>query len=184
MPRWVLVLGLLVTALGLSIGGIAVTGGFGTDAAPYLGTRVQPGDVVDTRFWDVAVHGAEVVESRGEVRVAVTVTNKQISSQFGLTMDMLAVRVPSGRPLFQSSCTSARALSFPPLISVDAECLFRYEGSGLTDGELPGPGPFDVEVVVLDQKITDNMLTIPEPAAGEPAGWMTLTVTVAQEDDV
>ena len=184
MPRWVLVLGLLVTALGLSIGGIAVTGGFGTDAAPYLGTRVQPGDVVDTRFWDVAVHGAEVVESRGEVRVAVTVTNKQISSQFGLTMDMLAVRVPSGRPLFQSHCLPQGGRSFAPLIPVEAVCVFSFGGSGLAEDQLPDPGAFDVEVVVLDQEIKDDLLMVPEPAVGEPVGWMQLTVTVAHEDEV
>lgn len=182
--RWVIVVALLITVVGGSVGAIAATGGFGTEAAPFLGTRVEPGEVIETRFWDVAVHSAEVVESKGEIKVAVTVTNKQTTSQFALTMDMLAVRVPSGRPLFQSWCTPQRASSFSPLIPADAECLFKFEGSSLTDDQLPGPGPFDVEVVVLDQEITDNMLTVPEPAVGEPAGWMKLTVTVAQEEEV
>lgn len=163
---------------------IAATGGFGTKAPPFLGTHVEPGDVIETRFWDVAVHSAEVVESKGEVVVAITATNKQLDTQHDLTPNTLALRLPSGVPLFASWCTSGRALVFAPLIPADAECFFRFESSGIDADDLPARGPFDAEVVVLDQKINDNMLEVPAPAAGEPAAWVELTVNVAVESDV
>ena len=176
-----LVVAVLLTA---AVGVLWATGGFGTNASPYLGSRVEPGELVETRFWDVAVHSAEVVESKGEIMVAVTVVNKQHKTEFGLTMDMLAVRVPSGRPLFQSHCLPQGGRSFAPLIPVEAVCVFSFGGSGLAEDQLPDPGAFDVEVVVLDQEIKDDLLMVPEPAVGEPVGWMQLTVTVAHEDEV
>lgn len=183
VPLWGIVVALLVAVVGGLIAAIAATGGFSTEAAPFLGTRVEPGEVIDTRFWDVAVHSAEVMESKGEVVVNITATSKQRETQHDLTYNMLAVRLPSGRPIFSSWCTSGRALLFGPLIPAEAKCLFQFEGSGVSDEDLPDPGPFDVEVVVLDQEMSDNLLMVPEPAVGEPAGWLPLTVNVAVEED-
>ena len=144
---------------------------------------MEPGEVIDTRFWDVAVHSAEVVEAKGEVVVDITATSKQRETQHDLTYNMIALRLPSGRPIFASWCTSGRALLFAPLIPAEAQCLFQFEGSGVSDEDLPDPGAFDAEVVVLDQDMSDNLLMTPEPAAGEPAGWLSLTVNVAVEED-
>ncbi len=175
-----------VTALALLVAVIATiwaTGGFGTDAKPFLGSRVQAGEVVKTRFWDVVVHEAEVSEPRGEIRVAITATNKQRRTALSLTTNMLVIRLPDGTPMWRSSCTSLRGMRFGPLIPADAECVFRFEDNDVLPQETPEPGGFDIEFIVLDQELSNNLVTTPEPQAGEPAGWLPMTVRVAPEEE-
>lgn len=174
----------LVVAVVLVGGVVAVwgTGGFGTDAKPYLGTRVLQDETVETRFWNVAVHGAEVSLAKAEIRVAVTAMNKQRRTAVSLTTNMLVIRMPDGTPMLRSSCTSMRGYRFGPLIPTDAQCVFRFEDNELQLDEIPEPGPFDIEFIVLDQNMSDNFVTVPEPQAGEAAGWLPLTVRVAEED--
>ncbi|MGV8847325.1 hypothetical protein [Tessaracoccus sp.] len=175
-----------LTVLAVVVGSVVAvwaTGGFGTDAKPFLGSRVQVGDVVKTRFWDVVVHEAEVSESRGEIRVAVTATNKQRGTTLDLTHSMLVIRLPDGTPMLRSSCSSLRGYRFAPLIPADADCVFSFEGNDLVASEIPAPGPFEIEFIVLDQEMSNNLITAPEPQAGEPAAWLPMTVRVAVEED-
>ena len=175
---------LVVTAVALgSIVAVWATGGFGTDAKPFLGSRVQPGEVVKTRFWDVVVHEAKVSESKGEIRVAVTATNRQRGTTLDLTRNMLVIRLPDGTPLLRSSCISHQGFSFAPLIPADADCVFNFEGNDLEPAKIPAPGPFEIEFIVLDQEMSNDLVTVPEPQAGEPAAWLPLTVRVAVEED-
>lgn len=173
----------VVGVLAVIVGVIWSTGGFGTDAKPFLGTQVAPGVTISTRFWDVAVHEAEVYEDKGEIRVSITATNKQRSSGLGMETGLVVVRLPDGTPLFGSSCDSQRGLRFGPLIPTEAVCVFRYEGESIPSEAVPGPGTFDIEVVVRDQEMSDNLLTEPEPAAGEPAAWIPLSVSVHVEEE-
>ncbi len=172
-----------VAVLAAVIVTIWATGGFGTDAKPFLGSRVQSGERVTTRFWDVVVHDAEVSESKGEIRVAITATNKQRRTALDLTTNMLVIRLPDGTPMLRSSCTSLRAYRFGPLIPAYAECVFSFEGNELLPAEVPEAGPFDIEFIVLDQEMSNNLVTAPEPQAGEPAGWLPMTVLVAVEEE-
>lgn len=173
----------VVGVLVILVGTIWGTGGFGTDAKPFLGTRVEPGELVETRFWDVAVHGAEVDEGDGTIRVAITALNKQNRSSFTLTPGMVALRLPDGTPMLRGQCDSGHGGRFAPLIATDGVCSFSYVSEEIAKDSIPGPGSFDVEVIVRDQEIDDNLLTIPEPAPGDPAGWLPLTAQVLPEDE-
>lgn len=183
LPRSILVAAGLVVLLVVAVGAIWTTGGFGTDAKPFLGTRVEPGEMVETRFWDVAAHSAEVDEASGTILLKITVVNKQRRSSSSLTHGMVVIRLPDGTPMLLGSCFSDRGGYFAPFIPADGSCTFSYASEELPAEVIPGPGPFDVEVVVRDQVISDNLLTIPELAPGEPAGWLPLTVQAVLKEE-
>lgn len=171
-----------VGVLAVIVGVMWATGGFGTDAKPFLGSRVEPGELVETRFWDVAVHDAEVSETEGVIRVSFTALNKQKSSSADLLYGMIAVRLPDGTPMVGGVCDSERGFQFGPLITSDGTCIFSYGADNIPEASIPGPGPFDIEVVVRDQVMNDNLLTAPEPLPGEPAAWLPLMVSVEVEE--
>ena len=159
------------------------TGGLATDSTPYLGERLAPGEFVSTRFWDVAVHGAEVSHAKGEILVAVTIVNKQRESAMVLTDYMLGVRLPDGTAMLQTFCLSERGLRFPPMIPADALCEFRYEANDVPPSSIPSPGPVDIEVVILDQQLSDGLILSARPEISETAAWIPLRASVAIEDE-
>lgn len=175
---WAVVAALLVGA----VVAIWAAGGFSTNARPFLGSRVEPGEFASTRFWDVAVYGAEVSHDRGEIEVALTVVNKQRQTADGLTDFMLAVRLPDGRSMLRSSCITERGFHFAPLIPANTLCTFGYESNEVPRSSIPGPGPVDIEVVVFDQQMSDALLENSRPEVGEPAAWFPVQATVALED--
>lgn len=158
------------------------TGGFGTDAKPFLGTRVQTGEKVETRFWDVTVHDAQVFPEKGEIHVAITAVNKGRDTHAGLTYNMLVIRLPDGTPMLRSTCVSARGRVFAPLIPAEAQCVFEFMGNEVPEDSIPGPGPFDIEFIVLDQDLSDDLLLSSEPQAGDAVAWTPLRVAVAPEE--
>lgn len=173
----------LVIAVVLGVGAVWVTGGFGTGTGAFLGPQIRPHETVETRFWDIAVHAAEVSEVDGAIRVETTIMNKQERTAAYLSEGVLVVRLPGGIPMFYSTCVVDRVQAFAPFIPAEAVCEFSYLSNDTTQEAIPGPGEFAVEVVVRDQEMSDDLLTMPEPQAGEPAGWLPLTVSTAVEDE-
>ncbi|MEO7587796.1 MAG: hypothetical protein ABIS84_07170 [Arachnia sp.] len=182
VPIGALIWGTIAAVVALVIVTIWATGGFGTDARPFLGSQVEPGEMVETRFWDVAVRSAEVVPDLGEIHVHLTVVNKQRQTLPGMTPGIVAVRLPDGVAMTQSTCFTGVADRFAPLIQTSAVCELGYGRNEVPSGSIP-TGPFDVEVVVLDQELSNDLLTVPHPESGEPAGWVPLTVSVAAEGE-
>lgn len=159
-----------------------VAGGFATDARPLLGRQMEVGEFASTRFWDVAVLGAEVSPDVGEVFVGITAVNKQRESALQLTDFMLAVRLPSGKVLLRSSCQSLRGDRFSPRVPTDALCSFRYERNELSDADFPAPGPLDIEVVVFEQRMSDGLLENPRPEVSAPIAWVPVHAQVVVGD--
>lgn len=171
-----------VVVLGAIIGIIWGTGGFGTDAKPYLGVQVEPGQMVSTRFWEIAVHGAEVLPDERGVELHLTAVNSQRETTADLTEGVVAILLPDGTPMSLSYCFSERAYRFLPLIPAEATCEFAYDHNRVPPGSMPGTGPFDARVVVIDQRMSDDLLTDPYLQTGEPVGWLPLRVSAAAEE--
>lgn len=173
----------ILLVLGVLVATVWSRGGFGTDAAPYLGTRVETGDVVSTRWWDVTVHDGWLDVERAEIHISITATNKQPRTDFDLTTNMLVLRLPSGEPMLRSTCTSERGSRFGPFVPAAAVCVFGYETNETPQQAIPDDGSFEVEVIVLDQKWSDDLLTDPRPVAGEPAGWMPVSIEPRAQEE-
>lgn len=167
----------------LAVAAVWARGGFGTEAPPYLGTRVEPGEVIETRWWDVAIHEGWSDPAAGEIHIRLTATNKQTASDFDLTAGMLVLRLPSGKPMLRSSCASQRGSRFGPLVPAEALCTFGYDDNELAAGDLPTGDEFAVELIVLDQKYHNDLVSNPRPVAGEPAGWLPLDIVPRPEEE-
>ncbi|RMB61839.1 hypothetical protein EAX62_04330 [Tessaracoccus antarcticus] len=170
MP-WVVTITLLVCALAA----IALTGGFGRNAAAFVGSEYDTDATISTRLWDVSVEGAEMSHEDGTVRVHIVATNKQLDSARDLTTNMLVVILPDDTAMWRSSCFPVDRSSFGPEVPTRAVCEFDYERN-----DVPAPAvaeTMDVRVVVCDQTMTDALIHVPTPEAGEPVGWVGVTAT-------
>ena len=160
---------------------IWAAGGFATGSNPFLGTRMDPGEFASTRFWDVAINDAEVSHASGEITLDLTVVNKQRRTAFALTDYMLGVRLPNGRALLQFYCVAAPVSSYAPLVPVRTRCTFGFERNEVPPTSIPGPGPVDIQIVILDQQWGDSLRQVPQPEITEPAAWVPLQAHAVEE---
>lgn len=142
IPRHIVVVASLVIAVVLGVGAVWVTGGFGTGTGAFLGPQIRPHETVETRFWDIAVHAAEVSEVDGAIRVETTIMNKQERTAAYLPEGVLVVRLPGGIPMFYSTCVVDRVQAFAPFIPAEAVCEFSYLSNDMTQEAIPKPGEF------------------------------------------
>lgn len=170
----------VVLGVGLVVGAIWVTGGFEHGSRPYLGPRVEPGEQIETRFWDVAVHGAVIERSRNQVVVDVEITNKLPDSTSVLTSSLIMIRTADGEILFRSYCNIDERSSFGPLIPTRALCRFDWEDSQVS---APPPGDAEVTVMVLDQKMFNTILEGAQPRSSVPAGHVELVAADIPEEE-
>lgn len=173
----------LAVALGVALvtGVVWVTGGFENGARPYMGPEAATGEQVETRFWDLTVHGATINRSNGSLDVEVDVTNKLPDSTTLLTSNILMVRLGDGEVLFRNYCTITDRSSFAPQIRTRAVCQYGFE-----DSEVPEPGPGDaaVTVIILDQEIYSELLEADRPRGSVAAGHIELVaVDVPVEEE-
>lgn len=169
-----------LAVLGGIAAAIALTGGFGTTAPPFLGSEYATTEVISTRLWDVAVEDAEVSYEDGIVFVTLVATNLQRDSAPGLTTGMLVVLLLDGTAMRRSYCLPVDRSSFDPDIATRAVCQLGFEPN-----DVPAPAPsaaMDIQVVVTDQDMTDALLHNPVPQAGVPVGWVALRATAVVEE--
>ena len=169
-----------VAVLGGTAAAIALTGGFGTTAPAFLGSESAVGEQISTRLWDVSVEGAEMSSEDGKVLVSINATNRQHDSALGLTTNMLVVLLPGGGAMWRSYCNPVDRSSFGPDLATHAVCEFSYDQNDV--GPPEASEAMDIRVVVTDQSMTDALLHVPTPEAGEPVGWVPLLATAVVEE--
>lgn len=171
----------VVLGVGIVVGLIWATGGFERGARPYMGPEVEPGEWIETRFWDVAVHEVVIDRPRGEIVVDVDVTNKLPDSTVLLTSNLIMIRIADGEVLFSSYCSITERSSFGPLIPTNARCRFGWEASDVPE---PPPGDAEVSVMVLDQKMFNAILEGAQPRSSVPAGHVEFVAVDIPEEDL
>lgn len=141
------------------VGLVAAFGGFDR-AAPHLGSRTQPKQLIETRYWDVTVHRAGITGQGTAMAVSLrmTIRSKLTESHQGITQEAVIVRMADGAALGTSTCfhpeDAAMANSFfGPFVETDAICAFDFAINGY---DFTGEGQQDITVLVLDQAPPPN----------------------------
>lgn len=173
---WLVVLLSVALLLGL----VWLLGGFDRRATPYMGTRLALGETAETRFWDYAVHSAQVDEYGAAIDLAITVTNKQDTSEMQLTYSSVMIRLPDAEVMTTHFCATGDRSQFGPDIPTEALCEFSYESNEISQ---PPEAPFRVEVIVLDQVIHEELLTEPRPRANNAVAHFELEVMPYVEEE-
>lgn len=171
----------VVLVVAILLGLVWAFGGFDRRATPYMGVRLELGETAETRFWDYAVHSAQVDEEGAAIDVAMTVTNKQAESTWELTYSTVIVRLPGdGGVLTTHFCAMGQRNQFGPDIPTEAVCEFSFESNEITE---PPRAPFPVEIVILDQEIYEELLTPPRPRASNAVAYFELEVQPYVEEE-
>lgn len=143
----------------LVVGLVAAFGGFDR-AAPHLGSRAAPKQLIETRYWDVTVHRAGITGQGMPMAVGLrmTIRSKLTESHTGITQEAVMVRMADGTALGASTCfhptdSPMTSSTFGPLVETDAICAFDFAINGY---DFTGEGPLDITVLVLDQAPPPN----------------------------
>ncbi|TRY18317.1 hypothetical protein FOJ82_09820 [Tessaracoccus rhinocerotis] len=181
-PRRRLVIwGGLAALVLVAVGVTWLLGGFDGKATPYLGPQAELGESIETRFWDVEVIDAYVEPGETKISAKLNVTNKTERHTTQLTSEIVLIRIEeTGEVLGTTYCDFHTRTTFNPLVSTGAICHFDYEYNEITD---PPTEDFAARVIVLDQEIRENLLTAPEPAAGEVVANVPIEVRHLPEEE-
>ena len=170
----------VVLAVAVVVGGIWAFGGFDRRATPYMGTRTEFGQIIETRFWDFVVLGDAVVEAdRRSIDVPLTVTSKLEDSTREITYSALILRLPDGEVLTSNYCQLGDRSHFGPFVATDALCEFDFQSNEI---EAPPEGDYAATLVVLDQILYKELLTGERPRANNAVAHVELGVVQLEEE--
>lgn len=169
------------TAMALVIVSIitALLGGFERHSGRWLGPEMALGETVNTRFWDVTVVDGRIDPVGPWLQFDVEITNKTSEGTRFFTSYMLFARIVEPRTSLEFSyCNTDGDRPFNPGVTVAATCQFRLEEDATLDVE--GIDALPVTISVIDQRMTDALLSGQQASISSPAGQFNFSAPVDQ----
>ncbi len=177
--RRVPVVGWVAIVVAIAAAVTAWQGGFERHSGRWLGPEMALGEPVDTRFWDVTVLDGHINAVGPWLEVDVEITNKTSQGARTLTSYMLFGRVAEPRTnLDFSYCDTDGERPYNPGVTVTATCQFRLVEDATLDVE--GIDELPVTISVLDQRMTDALLSGQQPIISSPAGQYNFSAPVTR----